>query len=105
MRKAADCTTMEELRAGIDRIDAAIVALLAERAAHIDRAAEIKAAVGLPARIEARVEAVVARVQAAARGLPPDLAEDLWRRLIEWSIAREERALGQPSGQQEAGES
>ncbi|MCV2865655.1 chorismate mutase, partial [Defluviimonas sp. WL0075] len=51
---------------------------------------------GLPARIEDRVEEVVAKVRARAEadGLDPALVEDLWRRLIEWSIAREERRLG-----------
>jgi len=92
---AKDCATMAEVRAGIDRIDAALVALLAERAGFIDRAAEIKAAENLPARIEWRVEEVVSRVraEAMAQGLDPDLAEALWRRLIDWSISREERAL------------
>lgn len=96
MRTPEDCRTMAELRAEIDRVDAGLVALLAERAGYIDRAAAIKAAAGLPARIGWRVEEVVARVRAhaGARGLPPDLAEMLWRRLIDWSIAREEERLG-----------
>ncbi|OYX87927.1 MAG: chorismate mutase, partial [Azorhizobium sp. 35-67-5] len=39
---------------------------------------------------------VVARVtaQAEARGVPPDLAETLWRRLIEWTVDYEEERLG-----------
>ncbi len=87
---------MTEVRAEIDHIDAALVALLAERITFIDRAAELKAALGLPARIDDRVEDVVARVRATAagRGVDPDLVDDLWRRLIDWSIAREEKALG-----------
>jgi isochorismate pyruvate lyase len=87
---------MAELRAEIDRIDAAIVALLAERSRYIDRASEIKPVLGLPARIEDRVEDVVAKVsaRAMAEGLDPDLVEDLWRRLINWSIAREEKVMG-----------
>ena len=91
-----DCTTMAEVRAGIDRIDAALVTLLAERAEFIDRAAEIKAPLGMQARIGDRVEEVVANVRglAEARGLPADLAEMLWRGLIDWSIAREEAVLG-----------
>ena len=42
---------MADIRAEIDRIDAGLVRLLAERAAYIDRAAVIKAVAGLPARI------------------------------------------------------
>ncbi|KAB2885510.1 MAG: chorismate mutase [Albidovulum sp.] len=87
---------MAELRAEIDRIDARLVALLAERAAYIDRAAELKPALGLPARIDDRVEEVVGKVRARAiaEALDPDLAEALWRRLIDWSIAREEAKIG-----------
>jgi isochorismate pyruvate lyase len=94
--KAADCTTMEEVRAEIDRVDAALVALLAERTAYIDRASDLKPALGLPARIEDRVEEVVVkvRVRAEAEGFDPALAEALWRRLIDWSIAREESVIG-----------
>jgi isochorismate pyruvate lyase len=87
---------MTELREQIDLLDAELVALMAKRAALIDRAAEIKLAEGLPARIETRVAEVIANVRAhAARdGLDPDLAEKVWRMLIEWSIRREEGMLG-----------
>jgi isochorismate pyruvate lyase len=95
-REPADCRDMDELRGEIDRIDRALVALLARRAACIDRAIELKRAAGLPARIEARVEEVAANARAAAEaeGLDGPAVEALWRRIIEWSIAREERVLG-----------
>lgn len=96
MKTPADCTTMTELRAEIDRLDGALVTLLAQRAAYIDRAAQIKAPLGLPARIGPRVEEVVANVRghAVQQGLPADMIEKLWRNLIDWSIAREELHLG-----------
>lgn len=96
MKRPEDCRDMAELRAEIDALDARIVALLAERAGYIDRAAQIKAGADLPARIDARVEEVVANVRAHAgtHGLSPDLVDALWRRLIDWSIAREEDHLG-----------
>jgi len=99
MRTPAECQTMDELRAEIDRLDEELVVLFARRAAYIDRAAVIKAGADLPARITPRVEEVVANVRrhAAAQGLPPDLVEKLWRRLIDWSIAREESHLGPDS--------
>jgi isochorismate pyruvate lyase len=92
---------MADIRAEIDRIDAALVGLFAERACYIDRAAALKPSLGLPARIETRVEQVVANVRAhaAAAGVDPDLAERLWRRLIDWSIAREEAALAAGEGE------
>lgn len=99
MRKPADCTTMAHVRAEIDRLDEDLVRLFAERAGYVDRAAEIKAGADLPARIDSRVGEVVANVRrhAATYGLPPELVEKLWRRLIDWSIAREETRLGPDS--------
>ena len=95
-RTAADCTTMAEIRAEIDRLDGELVVLFAERVSYIDRAAVIKTGVGLPARIEDRVEDVITKVRAHAvsHGLPPDKLEKLWRKLIDWSIEREEAVLG-----------
>lgn len=94
-RTPQSCANMQELRAEIDALDRELVALLAQRARYIDRAAGLKPGARLPARIEARVEEVVARVKVAAEAeaLDPDLAEMLWRQLIDWSIAREERAM------------
>ncbi len=90
------CRSMTDLRGVIDALDRDIVRLLARRAALIDRAIALKPAEGLPARIPDRVQAVLDNVRAEARatGLDPDLVADLWRLLIEWSIAREERVLG-----------
>ena len=99
MLKPADCTSMAQIRAEIDRLDQELVRLFADRAGYIDRAAEIKAGADLPARIDARVEEVVQNVRrhADTYGLPPELVEKLWRRLIDWSIAREESKLGPDS--------
>jgi isochorismate pyruvate lyase len=96
MKTPQDCTSMAEIRAEIDRLDAELVALFAQRTGYIDRAAQIKADIGLPARITPRVEEVVANVRrhAVAHGLPPDKIEKLWRKLIDWSIEREENTLG-----------
>lgn len=99
MKTPGECETMAEIRSEIDRLDEDLVRLFAQRAGFIDRASEIKAEINLPARIEARVEEVVANVRrhAGTYGLPPDLVEKLWRRLIDWSIAREESRLGPDS--------
>jgi isochorismate pyruvate lyase len=87
---------MQELRVQIDALDAQLVAGLAARAGYIDRAIILKQTEGMPARIADRVEQVVDRVRARAdvEGLDAGLVEDIWRRLIEWSIAREEQVLG-----------
>ena len=87
---------MTELRVQIDELDTQLVDMLAKRTLFIDRAAELKPAEGLPARITSRVEEVAAnaRRNALDSGFDPDLAERIWRLLMEWSIAREEVVLG-----------
>jgi isochorismate pyruvate lyase len=85
-----DCTTMAEVRAGVDALDARLLDLLAERFAYMDAAARIKPARG-EVRDEARKAEVIAnaRAGAAARGLPADAVAELWERLVEASIAYE----------------
>ncbi|HEX4711117.1 chorismate mutase [Phenylobacterium sp.] len=86
----ADCMTMTEVRQGVDALDRLLVSVLAERQRYMDAAARIKqdrAAV----RDDARIEDVVAKVRAAARaaGLSEEIAEPVWRILIERCIAHE----------------
>ncbi|MGV6802764.1 MAG: chorismate mutase [Ruegeria sp.] len=91
-----DCLSMQDVRAQIDMLDRQLIEMLVKRASYIDRASELKPAEGLPARIPDRVEEVVRRVRASSDdlGMDPDLAEKMWRILIDWSIAREERVIG-----------
>ena len=86
----ADCTTMGEVRQGVDAIDRLLVAVLAERQRYMDAAARIKQDRGA-VRDNARIEDVVAKVKAAAReaGLSEEIAEPVWRTLIERCIAHE----------------
>jgi len=86
----ADCTTMGEVRQGVDAIDRLLVAVLAERQRYMDAAAGIKQDRGA-VRDNARIEDVVAKVKAAAReaGLSEEIAEPVWRTLIERCIAHE----------------
>ena len=96
MRDPATLDDMNALRGEIDATDRDLVTLLAHRARLIDRAVQLKTAAGLPARITARVDEVVAnaRRNAEAAGLDPELSAALWRDLVEWSIHREEAVLG-----------
>lgn len=85
---------MGELRAEIDRIDRALVQLLSERERYIERAAQIKAdraSVHDAARIEDVLNKVLA--DARKRGLSEEIAEPVWRTLMEHSIALEFRAF------------
>lgn len=84
------CMTMVDVRAGVDALDRELVALLARRFAFMDAAARIKLERSA-VRDEARKAEVIANAEAAAAaaGLPPGLASDLWERLVEASIAYE----------------
>ena len=86
----ADCTTMAEVRQGVDALDRALVALLAERQRYMDAAARIKADRGAVLD-RARIEDVVTKVKAEARqaGLSEAIAEPVWRTLIDRCIAYE----------------
>ena len=84
------CQSMAEVRQGVDALDRALVALLAERQRYMDAAARIK-----PNRDavhdQDRIEDVVAKVlvSAEAHHLSPDIAEPVWRLLIDRCIAHE----------------
>jgi isochorismate pyruvate lyase len=95
-RKAKDCSNMEEVRAEIDRIDAALVDLIGERFDFVDRAWQLKQSPA-EARVPWRIQQVIDRVRARAaeKGLPPELAEALWRQMIGWFIQYEEEKLQQ----------
>jgi isochorismate pyruvate lyase len=85
---------MAELRAAIDALDARLVALLAVRQAYIERAAVLKqdrSAVRDPARIEDVVSKVLTEARRA--GLSEQIAEPVWRTLIEHSIWHEFEAF------------
>ncbi len=87
--------SLVDLRHAIDGVDSALVALLAQRLALVERVVAVKRREGLPAAIPARVEDVVSRVRAEAlrQGFPPSTAEKLWRKLIADMIAFEENQL------------
>ena len=86
----ADCTTMTEVRAGVDDVDRQVVALLQRRFGYMDAAARIKPA-REAVRDEWRKADVLAKVDAAAAaaGIDRQLAARLYEDLIETSIAHE----------------
>ena len=85
-----DCTTMTEVRAGVDQVDRELIALLVRRFAYMDAAARIKPVRGA-VRDEGRKAHVIANAVAAARaaGLPDTAIGALWDQLVEASIAYE----------------
>ena len=90
IRDPADCTTMAEVRAGVDDVDRQVVALLKRRFGYMAAAARIKpdrSAV----RDEWRKADVLAKVDASADqvGVDRTLMARLYEDLVETSIAYE----------------
>ncbi|WP_413987819.1 chorismate mutase [Labrys okinawensis] len=96
---------LSDLRKEIDAIDEKLVHLLASRLEVVQRVLKVKTRDGLPANIPERVEEVVtsARRMAEAQGVPPELAEVIWRNMVSWTIDYEDQHLAaltnQPSDQ------
>jgi isochorismate pyruvate lyase len=90
MIAAESCKTMAEVRLEIDRLDRAIVALIAERSDYIAAAARIKAD-RASVRDDARIEDVLSKVTATAQshGVPALIVQSAYRALVEASIAYE----------------
>ncbi len=89
-RAPLPCPEMGEIREQIDALDKRLVALLAERQKLIAAAGTVKPNRDT-VRDEARIEEVVSLVLAEAEktGLAKEIAEPVWRQLIESSIAYE----------------
>ena len=84
------CSTLEEVRENIDRIDDSIIRLIAERTEYVKQAASFKkseSAVKAPDRVEAVIRNV--REKAHKYGAPPDIAETVYRNMISGFIGME----------------
>ena len=90
IRDPEDCSTMAEVRAGVDDVDRKLVALIARRFGYMDAAARIKPA-REAVRDEWRKADVKAKVDsaAAAAGVDRALMDRIYEDLIETSIAHE----------------
>jgi isochorismate pyruvate lyase len=93
-KRPQDCRDMSEVRSEIDRLDLALVDLIAERFAYVDRAWQLKSGPG-EAYVPWRIQQVIDRVKGHAKekGLPPELTEALWRQMIGWFVQYEEEKL------------
>jgi len=90
VKPAAECQSLDEIRAEIDRIDQQIVGLLGRRAEYVHAAARFKtseAAVAAPDRQKTMFE--TRRAWAQEAGLSPDFIERLYRDIVAYFIQRE----------------
>lgn len=77
------CSSLEEVRASIDRIDDEIIKLIAERTDYVKQASSFKKSedgVKAPKRVEAVIQRV--REKAEEYGADPDMVEALYREMI-----------------------
>lgn len=92
MHTPQQCESLAQVRAEIDRLDAQIVPLLAERGGYVLAAARFKHSAGeVPA--PQRAEQVIGHVRALAaqHGALPEVVERVYRTLIAASIEAELR--------------
>jgi isochorismate pyruvate lyase len=82
---------LEEVRANIDRIDAMIIQLMAERQLYVKEAVRFKTS-HEEVKAPARVETVISKVKNLAdkHGLNRDIAEDVYRTMISGFIKQEQ---------------
>ena len=87
-----NCTSLDEIRAGMDAVDRQIVALIARRVDYVRNAAKFKteaANVAAPERVAAVLK--TRREWAEAAGLSGDVIEGLYRELVAYSVSEEHK--------------
>jgi len=87
-----DCRNLDEIRAGMDALDAEIIRLLSLRVAYVRAAAKFKtssASVAAPERVAAVLK--TRREWAEARDLDGDVIENLYRELVAYCVSEEHR--------------
>ena len=87
---AVTCTTLDEVRSNIDRLDQQIVNLLAERGQYVSQAARFKKDAD-SVKAPQRVEQVIAKVRNLSNtvGANPDVTEQVYRAMIAAFIQQE----------------
>ena len=98
-RAPKDCADLAQVRVEIDRVDNALVELIAERFGYVERAWQIKLEARQEANVPWRNQQVIDKVRKRAqeKGVSPDLCEALWRQMIGWFIQYEEEKLQKPA--------
>ncbi|WP_238446808.1 chorismate mutase [Azohydromonas australica] len=102
MNPVEPCTSLEQVRSHIDRLDRQIVSLLAERGGYVNQAAKFKKSTD-DVKAPQRVEQVIAKVRALSDelGANPAVAEQVYRAMISGFIdaeLREHAALANEAG-------
>ena len=90
MMEMTKCTTLDEAREKIDKVDEEIVKLIAKRNDYIKQIAHFKTSVD-EIKADDRIEDVISRVreQAISLGLSPNLINELYVRMIDTMVESE----------------
>lgn len=90
LNNIVDCSSIEEVRTNIDRIDRQIVTLLAERGGYVQQAARFKKTTD-EVKAPQRVEQVIAKVTALSQelGANTSVTEQVYRAMISGFINEE----------------
>jgi len=94
-----DFSSLEDLRVAIDRLDKAIIELVAKRSQYIEMAARFKAdenSVRDPERVMSMLEE--RREWAVENGLDPDVIEKMYRDLLEYFVSEELKSWKSDTG-------
>ncbi len=85
-----ECTTLDEARSEIDKVDEEIVKLIAKRNDYIKQIAHFKTTID-EVKAEDRISDVISRVreQAISLNLSPNLINDLYIRMIDSMVESE----------------
>lgn len=85
-----ECKNLDEVRAEVDTLDAAIVSLIAQRNAYIHQAAKFKVSVE-EIKDETRVAKVISGVReyALAHGLNPNMMQSIYELMIDEMVESE----------------
>lgn len=99
-RDVKTCNSIDEVRAEIDRLDKELISLLAERTGYVDQAVTYKSNPG-EAVVEWRIKQVLDNVRALAEkeGMDPNIAENVWRTMIDQFIEHERVILSKNKGE------
>lgn len=90
MKTPQQCTSLEDIRVGIDTIDREIIAALGRRLHYVRAAAAFKPteeSIAAPERVGAMIPE--RRAWAEEAGLDPDFVGPLFAQIIHWFIAQQ----------------
>ncbi|HEY1407188.1 MAG TPA: chorismate mutase [Spirochaetota bacterium] len=90
MKKADECSTIEDVREAIDQIDNEIITLLSRRALYVEKAAEYKTS-SISVRAEDRIRKmlVTRRSWAVEKGINPDFIESMYAMIVDFFVSEE----------------